>query len=74
MCEKFLVMNVEEIVELVVLVDFIGLVVGVCYNIWYYFLNLEVWVWVRKGEFGRVFLVVGSYVQDWLLYDMDYNW
>lgn len=29
---------------------------------------------VRKGEIGEVHTVFGSYFQDWLLYETDYNW
>jgi predicted dehydrogenase len=27
-----------------------------------------------KGELGRIFSIHGSYLQDWLFYDTDYNW
>lgn len=29
---------------------------------------------IRSGEIGRPLLVHGHYLQDWLLYDTDYNW
>ncbi|MCK5130263.1 MAG: Gfo/Idh/MocA family oxidoreductase [Clostridiales bacterium] len=29
---------------------------------------------IEKGELGRPLLVHGSYLQDWLLHDTDYNW
>jgi len=29
---------------------------------------------VRNGDIGKPILVHGSYLQDWLLYDTDYNW
>ncbi len=29
---------------------------------------------IAKGEIGNPYLVHGSYLQDWLLYDTDYNW
>src|SRR6185503_2028441 len=29
---------------------------------------------VVSGAVGEVFHVTGSYVQDWLLYDTDFNW
>lgn len=29
---------------------------------------------VARGDIGRVTLVHGSYLQDWLLYETDYNW
>lgn len=29
---------------------------------------------IRSGELGRPHLIHGSYLQDWLLYQSDYNW
>ena len=29
---------------------------------------------IQRGELGDVVAINGSYVQDWLLYDTDYNW
>jgi predicted dehydrogenase len=29
---------------------------------------------IQAGDLGKIFLVHGSYLQDWLLYDTDYNW
>ena len=29
---------------------------------------------IASGEIGKVYLIHGSYLQDWLLYDTDYNW
>ena len=29
---------------------------------------------IAEGEIGKPYLVHGSYLQDWLLYDTDYNW
>lgn len=29
---------------------------------------------IADGQIGRVYHVTGSYVQDWLLYDTDFNW
>ena len=72
MCEKPLAMNASEAEELVALADTTGLHAGVCYNIRFYPLNLE--ARQRLQHMGRIFSVVGRYVQDWLLYDTDYNW
>ena len=47
---------------------------AVNYNLRFYPLNLEARERVRGGEVGKVFHVAGSYVQDWLLLDTDYNW
>jgi len=29
---------------------------------------------IERGDIGKVNLIHGSYLQDWLLYDTDYNW
>ena len=72
MCEKPLAMNSRQAAELVHLASRSGCHAGVCYNIRFYPLNLEARARVR--EMGRVFSIVGRYVQDWLLYETDYNW
>ncbi len=72
MCEKPLAMNAAEADELVALARRENLHAGVCYNIRFYPLNLE--ARSRAQEMGRIHSVVGRYVQDWLLYDTDYNW
>ena len=74
MCEKPLAMHAEEAAELVRLAKQTGLHAGVCYNIRFYPVNLELRERIRGGSMGRVYSVVGRYVQDWLLYDSDFNW
>ncbi len=74
LCEKPLAMTSAESAELVALARETGLAAGVCYNIRFYPLNLEARALIRRSEIGSVHSIVGSYVQDWLLYDTDYNW
>jgi predicted dehydrogenase len=74
MCEKPLAMNSAQSAELVALAGSKKLAAGVCYNIRFYPLNLEARDRVARGEVGRIFSINGSYVQDWLFYDTDYNW
>ena len=74
LCEKPLAMNTVESAELVELAKKIGLVAGVNYNIRFYPLNLEARQKVGTGKVGDIYSIVGSYVQDWLLYPTDYNW
>jgi predicted dehydrogenase len=74
MCEKPLAMSAAESAELVELARESGLHAGVCYNTRFYALNLEARRMIGAGELGTVFAVAGSYVQDWLLYETDYNW
>jgi predicted dehydrogenase len=74
MCEKPLAMNSQESGELVELAARSGLAAGVTYNMRFYPLCLEAADMVRRGDVGEIYSVSGSYVQDWLLYDTDYNW
>ncbi|MEX0600122.1 MAG: Gfo/Idh/MocA family oxidoreductase [Rhodothermales bacterium] len=74
MCEKPLAMDAGESAELVELARASGLEAGVTYNIRFYPLNLHVREMIASGELGAIHSVVGHYVQDWLLYDTDYNW
>ena len=73
--EKPLAMTSKETAELVALAaKRKGQAAAVNYNLRFYPLNIEARERVRGGSFGRVHHVVGSYVQDWLLLDTDYNW
>jgi len=74
LCEKPLAMTGTEAAELVELATGRDLAAAVCYNIRYYPLNIEARDRVRQGEIGTIYTVNGSYRQDWLLYEHDYNW
>ena len=73
-CEKPLAMNVQESSELAALASRAGFVAAVCYNIRFYPLCLEIKERIAAGELGTIHHVAGSYVQDWLLFDTDFNW
>jgi predicted dehydrogenase len=72
--EKPLAMTSKESGELVELAKGKKLAAAVCYNVRFYPLNLQARDLVRKDDVGTVFAVNGSYAQDWLYYDTDYNW
>ncbi len=74
LCEKPLAMNSSESAELVRLAAESGMVAGVAYNIRFYPLCHETAARLRDATFGDVLHVSGSYVQDWLLFDTDFNW
>lgn len=74
LCEKPLAMTSAQSAELVDLARSSGLAAGVAYNVRFYPLNLEARERLRGGDVGDVHAVTGSYVQDWLLHDTDYNW
>ena len=74
LCEKPLAMNSQESAELVKIANDSGRVAGVNYNVRYYPLCLEAADRVRRGDIGELFHVSGSYVQDWLFHQTDFNW
>jgi predicted dehydrogenase len=73
-CEKPLALNVHESGELVELARGKALVAAVCHNVRFYPLCLEARAWISSGQLGEILHVSGSYVQDWLLHDTDFNW
>lgn len=72
--EKPLAMNERESGELLELARKHGIVHGVNFNYRQYPMMKQVSEMVAHGDLGTVNLVHGSYQQDWLLYDTDYNW
>jgi predicted dehydrogenase len=74
LCEKPLAMTSSETAELVRIAAESALAAGVAYNIRFYPLCHEAAARVADGSLGNVLHITGSYVQDWLLYDSDFNW
>lgn len=73
-CEKPLSMDSREAEELTKISKEKNLVNAIHFNIRFYPLMHEAKVMVEKGELGRILAVNGSYQQDWLFYETDYNW
>ncbi len=73
-CEKPLAMTTAETAELVILASVANVVAAVNYNVRFYPLVLDMRARLRAGELGDVLHVCGSYLQDWLLRDTDFNW
>jgi predicted dehydrogenase len=73
-CEKPLAMNSVESDELVKIAAETGLVNAINFNIRYYPLAHQARAMVQNGELGDVFILQGSYTQDWLLLQTDWNW
>jgi predicted dehydrogenase len=73
-CEKPLAMTSAESAELLRLAEASGLVHAVNFNIRFYPLCQHLHQLVREGGLGKVRLVTGHYLQDWLLLDTDWNW
>jgi predicted dehydrogenase len=73
-CEKPLAMNSKESADLLALADRAQTVAAVCYNVRFYPLCLEMKERIAAGDLGDIHHVTGAYVQDWLLYEADFNW
>lgn len=73
-CEKPLAMTADEAASLVDLAQSAGVVHATSYNLRFYPNVAQMRRLVATGEVGDVLAVQGSYSQDWLFYDTDYNW
>jgi predicted dehydrogenase len=73
-CEKPLAMTTAETQMLVDVAAKSNVVTAVNYNVRFYPMVLDARARVRRGEFGELLHVTGSYLQDWLLFDDDFNW
>jgi predicted dehydrogenase len=73
-CEKPLATTVEEAEALVTLAQGKGLRNCVCHNLRYYPMVQQMRRMCEAGDLGEILIVQGTYSQDWLLYDTDWNW
>ncbi len=73
-CEKPLANTAQEAQELAELAEKNGVVCGVNFNYRHNAIVREMHERVAKSDWGSTFLVRGEYLQDWMLYDTDYNW
>ena len=73
-CEKPLAMNTKETAMIVKQVAKAKTIFAVNYNIRFYPAVLRLRKAVQEGELGEIMHVNGSYMQDWLFKETDYNW
>ena len=73
-CEKPLAMTSEETAKIVAAAKKSRRVFAVNYNLRFYAALQTLRAMVADGQFGRIIHVNGSYFQDWLFHDTDYNW
>jgi predicted dehydrogenase len=74
LCEKPLTTTVAESEELAALAAQQGVRNCVCHNLRYYPMVQQMRRLREAGELGEILVVQGTYSQDWLLYDTDWNW
>ena len=73
-CEKPLALTSKESGELVKLAAAKKLVNAVNFNIRMYPMAQQARAMVQAGDLGDLFILQGSYLQDWLLFPTDWNW
>lgn len=74
-CEKPLALDSQQTAELVqVAAAHPQQVSAVNYNIRFYPVVQHAHALIQSGALGDIYTVRGAYLQDWLLYDTDWNW
>ena len=74
LCEKPLAMSVAEAQQLTDLAAAKGLRGGLNHNLRYYPMVQQMRAMREAGDFGDILVVQGTYSQDWMLYESDWNW
>jgi predicted dehydrogenase len=74
LCEKPLTMTSEQARQLVEAAKAKNAVNCVEHNLRYYPLVQQMRQMIAHGDLGEILIVQGTYSQDWLLYDTDWNW
>ncbi len=74
LCEKPLATSVAQARELVELAAKTGLQNCTFHNLRFYPMIQQARRMVESGELGEILIVQGTYSQDWLLYETDWNW
>lgn len=74
LCEKPFTVTSAEARELVDLAARTKLANAVNHNLRYYPVVQQIRRMIEAGDLGDILIVQGTYSQDWLLYDTDWNW
>ncbi|MCC6585795.1 MAG: Gfo/Idh/MocA family oxidoreductase [Bryobacterales bacterium] len=74
LCEKPLAMSIGEAQEMLDYAETHNLVHATNHNLRYYPVVQHIRQIVARGDLGDILIVQGTYSQDWLLYQTDFNW
>ncbi|MGI9073748.1 MAG: Gfo/Idh/MocA family protein [Bryobacteraceae bacterium] len=74
LCEKPLTMSADEAKRLVDAAKTRNAVNCVQHNLRYYPVVQQIRQMILAGDLGDIMIVQGTYSQDWLLYETDWNW
>lgn len=73
-CEKPLAMTSAEAADLVTRAAASGRRTALCHNLRYYPMVQQMRRMREGGELGDILIAQGTYSQDWLLFESDWNW
>lgn len=73
-CEKPLTLGAQESKELAALAEEMQVVTGVNFNYRNHAMVHEIKEQIRQNKIGEPIMIYAEYLQDWLLYETDYNW
>ncbi len=74
LCEKPFTVSVDQARELVDLAADTSLANCIQHNLRYYPVVQQIRRMIEAGDLGEILIVQGTYSQDWLLYETDWNW
>jgi len=74
LCEKPFTVSAAEARDLTALAAQTRLANCIQHNLRYYPVVQQIRRMIEAGDLGEVLIVQGTYSQDWLLYDTDWNW
>jgi predicted dehydrogenase len=74
LCEKPFTISLAQARELVDLAAKTGLANCIQHNLRYYPVVQQIRRMIEAGDLGEILIAQGTYSQDWLLYDTDWNW
>jgi predicted dehydrogenase len=74
LCEKPFTVSLGQARELVDLAAETGLANCIQHNLRYYPVVQQMRRMIEAGDLGEILIAQGTYSQDWLLYDTDWNW
>jgi predicted dehydrogenase len=74
LCEKPLAMSAAEARAMLALAEKKGLCHATNHNLRYYPVVQQMRRMIENGDLGDILVVQGTYSQDWLLYETDFNW
>jgi predicted dehydrogenase len=74
LCEKPMTTTVDEARQMVALAKSKNAINAVQHNLRYYPVLQQLRQMIAKGDLGEILSVQGTYSQDWLLYETDWNW